>query len=79
MTDHGFRQWTRAIIFTISAVYLVRAGWLFWHMMPAGGRLARGRLRAAGCVAPALEDDEPHPERSTKRRFAFCAGRAFIG
>jgi uncharacterized protein len=31
MTDHGFRQWTRAIIFAISAVYLVRAGWLFWH------------------------------------------------
>ena len=31
MTDHGFRQWTRAIIFSISAVYLVRAGWLFWH------------------------------------------------
>jgi uncharacterized membrane protein YfcA len=29
MTDHGFRQWTRAIIFAISAVYLVRAGWLF--------------------------------------------------
>src|SRR5262245_48651565 len=23
MTDHGFRQWTRAIIFAISAVYLV--------------------------------------------------------
>ena len=31
MTDHGFRQWTRAIIFAISAVYLVRAGWLFWN------------------------------------------------
>lgn len=31
MTDHGFRQWTRAIIFAISAVYLVRAGWLFWQ------------------------------------------------
>jgi uncharacterized membrane protein YfcA len=31
MTDHGFRQWTRAIIFAISTVYLVRAGWLFWH------------------------------------------------
>jgi uncharacterized membrane protein YfcA len=30
MTDHGYRQWTRAIIFAISAVYLVRAGWLFW-------------------------------------------------
>jgi hypothetical protein len=31
MTDHGFRQWSRAIILAISAVYLVRAGWLFWH------------------------------------------------
>jgi uncharacterized membrane protein YfcA len=31
MTDHGFRQWTRAIILAISAVYLIRAGWLFWH------------------------------------------------
>jgi uncharacterized protein len=31
MTDHGFRQWTRAIIFAISAVYLVRAAWLFWQ------------------------------------------------
>jgi len=25
MTDHGFRQWTRAIIFVVSAVYLARA------------------------------------------------------
>jgi uncharacterized membrane protein YfcA len=31
MTDHGFRQWTRAIIFAVSAVYLTRAAWLFWH------------------------------------------------
>jgi uncharacterized membrane protein YfcA len=31
MTDHGFRQWTRAIIFAISAIYLVRAAWLFWQ------------------------------------------------
>jgi uncharacterized protein len=31
MTDHGFRQWTRAIIFAISSVYLVRAGWLLWY------------------------------------------------
>jgi len=30
MTDHGFRQWTRAIIFAISGVFLVRAAWLFW-------------------------------------------------
>ena len=31
MTDHGFRQWTRAIIFAISVVFLARAAWLFWH------------------------------------------------
>ena len=31
MSDHGFRQWTRAIIFAISSVYLFRAGWLIWH------------------------------------------------
>jgi uncharacterized membrane protein YfcA len=31
MTDHGFRQWTRVIIFAISALYLVRAGWLIWY------------------------------------------------
>jgi hypothetical protein len=26
MTDHGFRQWTRLVIYAISSVYLVRAG-----------------------------------------------------
>jgi uncharacterized membrane protein YfcA len=31
MTDHGFRQWTRAIILAVSVSYLARAGWLFWH------------------------------------------------
>ena len=31
MTDDGFRQWTRAIIFTIAVVYLVRGGWLLWQ------------------------------------------------
>jgi uncharacterized membrane protein YfcA len=31
MTDHGYRQWTRAIILAISVVYLGRAGWLLWH------------------------------------------------
>ena len=31
MTDHGFRQWTRALILVVSATYLARAGWLFWH------------------------------------------------
>jgi uncharacterized membrane protein YfcA len=30
MTDHGFRQWTRAIILTVSGIYLVRGAWLFW-------------------------------------------------
>ena len=28
MTDHGFRRWTRLVIFAISAVYLARAAWL---------------------------------------------------
>jgi len=31
MTDHGFRQWTRRIIFAVSAVYLARAGLLWWR------------------------------------------------
>jgi len=31
ISDHDFRQWTRAIIFIISSVYLVRAAWLFWQ------------------------------------------------
>jgi uncharacterized membrane protein YfcA len=31
MTDHGFRQWTRVVIFAISVVYLARAGSLIWH------------------------------------------------
>jgi uncharacterized membrane protein YfcA len=31
MTDHDFRRWTRKLIFTVSAVYLIRAIWLFWH------------------------------------------------
>jgi len=31
MTDHGFRQWTRGIIFAVSVVYLVRGAWLFWQ------------------------------------------------
>jgi uncharacterized membrane protein YfcA len=31
MTDHGFRQWTRVIIYAISIVYLMRAAWLYWH------------------------------------------------
>jgi uncharacterized membrane protein YfcA len=31
MTDQGFRQWTRTIVFTVGVIYLTRAGWLFWH------------------------------------------------
>jgi uncharacterized protein len=31
MTDHGFRQWTRAIILSVSAIYLARGAWLFWQ------------------------------------------------
>jgi uncharacterized membrane protein YfcA len=31
MSDHGFRQWTRAIIFTIAVVYLIRGGVLLWQ------------------------------------------------
>lgn len=31
MSDHGFRRWTRAIILTISAIYLFRAASLWWH------------------------------------------------
>jgi uncharacterized membrane protein YfcA len=31
MTDHGFRQWTRVIIFGIAVVYLARAGALLWQ------------------------------------------------
>jgi uncharacterized membrane protein YfcA len=31
MSDHGFRQWTRGIIFTIATIYLVRGGVLLWR------------------------------------------------
>ncbi len=31
MTDQGFRQWTRKLIFLVSAVFLARAAWLFWQ------------------------------------------------
>ena len=31
MTDHGFRQWTRAIILTVSGISLMRGGWLMWQ------------------------------------------------
>jgi uncharacterized protein len=31
MTDHGFRKWTRVVIYAICSVYLVRAGSLVWR------------------------------------------------
>lgn len=31
MTDDGFRQWTRVVIYTICTVYLIRAAWLYWY------------------------------------------------
>jgi uncharacterized membrane protein YfcA len=31
MTDHGFRQWTRRIIFAVSIVYLFHGAMLWWH------------------------------------------------
>ena len=31
MSDHGFRKWTKVIIFAVSGVYLLRAVWLFWQ------------------------------------------------
>jgi len=31
MTDHGYRQWTRRIIFAVSIVYLFRGAMLWWH------------------------------------------------
>ena len=37
MTDHGFRQWTRVIIYTLAVVYLVRGGLLVWHDALAPG------------------------------------------
>ena len=30
MTDVGFRQWTRRVIFAVSAIYLARGAWLIW-------------------------------------------------
>jgi hypothetical protein len=30
MTDESFRDWTRKLIFLVSTVYLLRAGWLYW-------------------------------------------------
>jgi uncharacterized membrane protein YfcA len=34
MTDQGYRQWTRLLIFVVSIVYLVRAAWLFFIPSP---------------------------------------------
>ena len=33
MTDHGFRRWTRVIVFTLAAVYLARGGLLLWQRL----------------------------------------------
>jgi len=30
MSDHGFRRWTRGIIFAIAVIYLIRGGTLLW-------------------------------------------------
>src|SRR4029077_12249785 len=32
MTDHGFRQWTRAIILTVSSIYRVRGACILWRL-----------------------------------------------
>jgi uncharacterized membrane protein YfcA len=34
MSDHGFRQWTRVIIYTLAIVYLARGGWMLWTGAP---------------------------------------------
>jgi uncharacterized membrane protein YfcA len=31
MTDDGFRQWTRWIIFALAGIYLIRGAWLLWQ------------------------------------------------
>jgi hypothetical protein len=30
MTDVGFRQWTRRVIFAVSVIYLANGVWLIW-------------------------------------------------
>jgi uncharacterized protein len=35
MTDHSYRQWTRKLIFLVSTIYLLRAGWLYWSQLSA--------------------------------------------
>ena len=35
MTDDSFRKWTRKLIFLVSAIYLLRAGWLYWGQWAA--------------------------------------------
>lgn len=34
MSDHGFRQWTLVIVFTLAVVYLVRGNLLLWQGSP---------------------------------------------
>jgi uncharacterized membrane protein YfcA len=31
MTDDGFRRWSRVIICAMGLVFIIRAGWLYWH------------------------------------------------
>jgi uncharacterized membrane protein YfcA len=31
MTDHGFRQWMRRIIYTLAVIYLARGGLMLWR------------------------------------------------
>jgi uncharacterized protein len=35
MTDDGFRQWTRFVIYAICIIYLLRAAWLYWQAFAA--------------------------------------------
>ena len=35
MTDHGFRRWSRLVIFAISGIYLLRAAWLLAPLVEA--------------------------------------------
>jgi uncharacterized protein len=51
MTDHGFRQWTRAIIFAVAAVYLVRGG-LLCGVADAQLRQANISIRPLIAISP---------------------------
>jgi uncharacterized membrane protein YfcA len=51
MTDHGFRQWTRRIIFAVSIIYLFRGGMLWWHA-PANNCLVPDHCVGVAVAAP---------------------------